>query len=70
MDRLYHLFPAPDFFDDLVRVGGPDEGFWIVVGFGEVSIDDSLEVDNALEDASLEPLLGQSGEEPFDGIEP
>ena len=29
-----------------------------------------MEVGDAVEDAALEPLLGQFGEEPFDGIEP
>jgi hypothetical protein len=29
-----------------------------------------LEVGDAVEDAALEPLLGQLGEEPFDRVEP
>ena len=70
MDRLQRLFPAPDLFDDFVWIGGPDERLWVVVGFGEVSVDGGLEIDDALEHASLEPLLGQLGEKALDGIEP
>ena len=51
-------------------IGGPGEGLGVVVGFGEVSVDGGLEIDDALEDAALEPLPGQFGEEAFDGIEP
>ena len=51
-------------------IGGPDEGLRIVVGFGEVSVDRSLEIDDAFEDATFEPLPGQLGEETFNGIEP
>jgi hypothetical protein len=32
-----YLFPSPDFFDDCVRVSGPDEGLGVVVGFGRLS---------------------------------
>ena len=64
------FFPSPDFFDDCVRVSGPDEGLGVVVGFDEVSVDGGLEISDALEHASLEPVLGQFGEEPFDSIEP
>jgi hypothetical protein len=39
--------------DDFVRVGGPDEGFGCPVVLGEKAVDGGLEVDNALEDASL-----------------
>jgi hypothetical protein len=64
------LFPATDFFDDGIGVSGPDEGFGIVVGFGEVPVDRGLELNDAFEDAALEPLAGQLGEEPLDSIEP
>jgi hypothetical protein len=30
-------FPSPDFFDDCVRVSGPDEGLGVVVDFGRLS---------------------------------
>ena len=64
------MFPAPHFFDDGIGVGGPGEGFGVVVGFGEVSIDGGLEIDDAGEDAALQSLPGQFGEEALDGIEP
>jgi hypothetical protein len=64
------LFPAPHLFDDGVGVGGPGEGFGFFVGLGEVAMDGRLEINDALEDAPLEPLSGQRGEEPFDGVEP
>ena len=34
-------------------IGGPGEGLRIVIGFGEVSVDSSLEIDDAFEDATL-----------------
>ena len=40
------------------------------VGLGEVAVDGGLEIDDALEDAALEPLPGQLGEEAFDRVEP
>jgi len=54
----------------IARERGPDEGLGVVVGFDEVSVDGGLEISDALEHASLEPVLGQFGEEPFDSIEP
>ena len=64
------MFPASDFFDDGVGIGGPGEGYWIDVGLRQVTVDGRLEIDDAFEDAAFEPLLGQFGEEPFDRIEP
>ena len=64
------MFPTPDFFDDGIRIGGPDKGLWVVIGFGEVAVDGGLEIDDAGEHAALEPLPGQFGKEAFDGIEP
>ena len=51
-------------------IGGPGKGFGVVIGFGEIAVDGGLKIDNAVEDAALEPLPGQLGEEPFDGVEP
>jgi hypothetical protein len=64
------LFPAADFFDDGVGIGGPAERFGVVVGLGEVSVDRGLEFNDAFEDAALKALPGQLGEEPFNRIEP
>ena len=46
------------------------EGLGVLIGLGEVAFDGGLKIDDALEDASLEPLSGQLGEKPFYGIEP
>ncbi len=51
MDPLKHLFPAPDFFDDGVGVGGPSEGHGIIVGFPQEAVDGGLEIDDSLEPA-------------------
>ena len=36
----------------------------------EVAVDGGLEVDDALEDAALQPSAGQFGKEALDGVEP
>ena len=38
--------PSFDGGDDLVWIGGPDEGLWVVVGLVEEAVDGDLEVDN------------------------
>jgi hypothetical protein len=55
---LQRLFPAPHLFDDGVGIGGPGEGLGVVVGFNEIAVDGDLEIDDPVEDAALEPLLG------------
>jgi len=55
--------PASDGGDDFVGVGGPSEGLWSVVGFGEEAVDSGLEIDDRAEHAALEAALGQLGEE-------
>src|SRR5450759_2401787 len=40
------------------------------IGFSEVSVDGGLEVGDAFEDAALQSLPGQFGEEALDGVEP
>jgi hypothetical protein len=62
--------PSFDGGDDFFGVFGPCEGLWGLIMFGEVSVDGGLEVDDAVEDAALEPTLGENGEKAFDGIEP
>ena len=64
------MFPAPHLLDDSIGIGGPGEGLGVVVHFGEVSFAGGLEIDDALERTSLEPLSGQFGEEALDGVEP
>jgi hypothetical protein len=48
MDQLQRLLPEPDFFDDGVGIGGPEEGLGVMVGLDEVSVDGGLEIDDAL----------------------
>jgi hypothetical protein len=64
------LIPASDGGDDLVRIGGPDEGPGIVIGLGEEALDGGLEIDEGSKGAALQSSLGQLGEEALDGIEP
>ena len=51
--------------DDDVGVSGLGEGFWSVIGLGNVAVDGGLEIDDYLEDAALQPLPGQLGKEPL-----
>ena len=62
--------PASDSGDDLVGVLGPAEGSRVCVGFGEKAIDSSLEGDEGVEHAALQPPFGQFGKEALDGIDP
>src|SRR5512132_933835 len=65
-----HLVPSAGGGDDGLRVGGPDEGFGIVVVLGEVAVDRGLEIDQRVEYATLQAAPGELGEEALDGIEP
>ena len=56
--------------DDFVGVLGPDERLWRLVILDEVAVNGSLEIGDAIEDASLEAPLGEAGEEALDRIEP
>jgi hypothetical protein len=64
------LFPAADFFDDSIGVGGPDEWFGTGIGLLQEAVDGGLEIDDAFEDAAFEPPPCQLGEEALDGVEP
>src|SRR4029079_7091450 len=48
----------------------PDEWCRVPVVLGEIAIDSGLEVDDGVEDATLETPLGQLGEEALDCVEP
>jgi hypothetical protein len=61
---------TPDGGDDLIWIGGPSEGPWIVVGLGEKAVDGGLEVDDRLEHAAFEPSFGKLGEEALGGVQP
>ena len=64
------MFPAADFFDDGIGVGGPEEGFGIGIGFLQEAVDGGLEIDDAFEDAAFEPPSCQLGKEALDCVEP
>ncbi len=59
--------PTFDGSDDVIGIGGPDEGFALPVVRGEVAIDSGVEVDDGMEDVALETPLRQLGEEALDG---
>ena len=62
--------PALDGGDDFVGVGGPDEGFWLGIGFFDEAVDGGLEIDDGAEDAALQPPPGKLGEVTLHRIEP
>jgi hypothetical protein len=45
------LVPTGSGGDDLVGIGGPGEGLWLLVVIEDEAIDGGLEIDEALEDA-------------------
>ena len=63
-------FPRLNGGEDAFGVGGPDEGFGIGVGLGHEAVDGELQVDDGLEDAALETLACELGEEAFNGVKP
>jgi hypothetical protein len=62
--------PARGSGDDFFGVGFPDERLGLKVVVGEEAVDGGLEIDDALEDPSFEPPLGEDGEEALDGVQP
>ena len=60
--------PSSDGGDDFVWVFGPAEGPRVVVGLSEVSVDCGLERDERVEDAALEALFGEFGEDPLESL--
>ena len=57
--------------DDIVWVCFPDK--WLGVAdivVGDEAVDGSLQVDQRMEDAMLEPTPGQLGEETLDSVQP
>jgi len=53
--------PAPDGGDDFVGIGGPGEGFGLLVGFPQKAVNSGLQLDNRAEDTALKPLPRQLG---------
>jgi hypothetical protein len=64
------LVPTPNGSDDFIRISRPGERLGTRIGFNDVPVDGLLKIDHRTEDAALEPLAGQLGEEAFNGIEP
>ena len=62
--------PSFDGGDDAIGIGGPDEGFWVIVGLVDEAVDGGLEVGDGAEDTALEAASRKFGEEPLDGVEP
>ena len=53
-----------------IGIGGPHEGFGMIVGFLQEAVDGGLEIDNRAEGTAFEAAFGQFGEEALDRIEP
>ncbi len=64
------MVPSFDGRDAAIWIGGPGEGFGVLVGFGDEAIDGGLEIYDGMEDTALETPFCEFGEESFDGIEP
>ncbi len=62
--------PTFDGGNDLVGVGGPMEGLWLLVVFFEEAVDCGLEIDDGVEDAAPEATLRQLCKEALDRVEP
>jgi hypothetical protein len=61
------LVPTPNGSDDFIRISRPGERLGTRIGFSDVPVDGLLKIDHRMEDAALEPLAGQLGEEAFSG---
>ncbi len=64
------MLPPFNSGEDALWIGGPDEGFRIGIGICDEAVDGELQVDDGLEDAALETLAREFGEEAFDCVEP
>lgn len=56
--------------EDSAGIGFPDEWLRVFVVVVEEPIDGGLQVGDRVENAALQPTLGERGKEPFDGIDP
>ena len=57
------MVPASDGGDDLIGIGGPYEGFGVIVGFPEEAVDGGLEINDRAERTAFEATLAEFGEE-------
>ena len=62
--------PSFDCGDDFVGIGRPCEGLRVCVSLGDEAVDSGLEIDDRVEDTSLQSTAAELGEEPLDGVEP
>ena len=62
--------PAPDGGDDLTRVGGPNKRLGRLVCLLDEAIDRGFKLDDGMEDAALQALLGQFRKVSLHCIEP
>src|SRR5271167_4113770 len=56
--------------EDGVGGFGPSEGLGVIIVGVEIAVDGGLEIGDGAEDAALEALSGECGEEVLDGVEP
>jgi hypothetical protein len=50
--------------DDVARIGGPDEGLWLLVMIDGEAVDGGLEIDDALETPRLRRRLARMAKKP------
>jgi hypothetical protein len=65
VDQIYRLIPTFDGGDDFIGIGGPHEGFGVIVGFLQEAVDGGLEIDNRAEGTAFEAAVGQLSKEAF-----
>ena len=61
---------AGDLGEDVLEIGGPDEGFGVVVVCGDVVIDSLLQDLDVAEAAASNALGGDVAEPAFDHVQP
>ncbi len=61
---------AHNLFTESPGCGGPDEGFGMFIMIGEIPVDGDLQIDDAPEYPSTNPLTGDLREKAFHKIQP
>ena len=57
------MSPTGDLFEDVVRFGGPDEGFWIDIVVVQVILNSGFQFGDTFEDAASNSVSGDQTEE-------
>ena len=70
MYGIQRLEPSLEGSGNSIRIGGPEEGFGMYVGFGDESIDGGLKIDERKTDTAFGASVCELGEKFFDGVEP